>query len=76
MGGFGTDGGRDEGELSWTNEALPLEVRRELLDKALEDLRKAKAAGGTRTKIASMTERPGKTGSDRDSTSSEEKPQA
>jgi hypothetical protein len=76
MGRFGTEGGRDAGELSWTNEALPLEVRRALLDKALEDLRKAKAADGSRTKVAAMTERPGQAGSDRDSTSRKDKPQA
>lgn len=76
MGVFGTEGSRDEGELSWTNEALPLEVRRALLDKALEDLRKAKAAGNTRAKVAAVAERPGQAGADRDSAGRKDKPQA
>jgi hypothetical protein len=46
-----------DGDLSWTNEALPLEVRRALLDKALEDLRIARAAGSPRN--ATSSERPG-----------------
>jgi hypothetical protein len=50
----------DEGDLSWTNEALPLEVRRELLDKALEDFKAAKAAGGdSRRQKAATPDRPG-----------------
>jgi hypothetical protein len=76
MGGFGTDSGRDEDELSWTNEALPLEVRRALLDKALDDLRKAKAADGARASVAVMTDRPGQTGSKRESSSKKDKPRA
>ena len=76
MGGFGTDSGRDEGELSWTNEALPLEVRRALLDKALDDLRKAKAADGIRASVAAVTDRPGRTGSKRESSSKKDKPRA
>lgn len=76
MGGFGTGSGRNDGDLSWTNEALPLEVRRALLDKALEDFRTAKAAGSTRAGVAAMPDRPGQAGSDRDSTSNKDKPQA
>lgn len=77
MGGF-SNGGRDEGDLSWTNEALPLEVRRALLDKALEDLRIARAAGSTRAGAAPKLERPGRSGSGRDSASKKkkDKPQA
>jgi hypothetical protein len=75
MGGF-SNGGRDEGELSWTNEALPLEVRRALLDKALDELRLARAAGSTRTGATPKLERPGHSGSDRDSSTRKDKPQA
>jgi hypothetical protein len=72
MGGF-SNGGRDEGDLSWTNEALPLEVRRALLDKALQDLRLARAAAGS---AAPKLDRPGHGGSDRDSAIKKDKPQA
>jgi hypothetical protein len=73
MGGF-SKGRRDQGELSWTNEALPLEVRRALLDKALEDLRLARAAGSTRG--GAKLDRPGHTGADADSPVKKDKPQA
>lgn len=75
MGGFG-NGGRDEGDLSWTNEALPLEVRRALLDKALEDLRIARAAGSIRANKGGKVDRPGRSGADRDLPSKKDKPQA
>jgi hypothetical protein len=68
MGGLGINSGRerDTGELSWTNEALPLEVRRALLDKALDDLRKARAADTVRVSSARVSGRAGKAGADRD----------
>jgi len=75
MGGF-SNGSRDEGDLSWTNEALPLEVRRALLDKALEDLRLARAAGSTRAGTSPKLDRPGHSGSDRDSPVKKDKPKA
>jgi hypothetical protein len=81
MGEFRT-GSREDGDLSWTNEALPLEVRRALLDKALADFKASKAAGKTRSELASTRDRAatpdraGQSGSDRDSTSKKDKPQA
>ena len=75
MGGF-SNSGRDEGTLSWTNEALPLEVRRALLDKALDDLRLARAAGSTRTGASPKLDRPGHSGADGDSPVKKDKPQA
>ncbi|MCM2254022.1 MAG: hypothetical protein NDJ19_16790, partial [Ramlibacter sp.] len=75
MGGFGTPGcGREEGELSWTNEALPLEVRRALLDKALDDLRRAKAAGASPAGKTRDADRAGVAGSDRESNRGGDKP--
>jgi hypothetical protein len=77
MGEFRTGIGRDNGELSWTNEALPLEVRRALLDKALEDFRTARAAGGNRNSVAAAApNRAGQSGSERDSPAREDKPNA
>lgn len=74
MGGFGS-GGRDERDLSWTNEALPLEVRRALLDKALEDLRIAKAAASDRRGGGGTPDRaPSDLG--RDPPANKDKPQA
>lgn len=67
-------GGREEGELSWTNEALPLEVRRALLDKALEDLRRAKAADTHRAGKTRDGDRAGVAGSDRESNRGGDKP--
>lgn len=75
MGGFGTQGsGREEGELSWTNEALPLEVRRALLDKVLEDLRRAKAAGAGCASKTRDADRAGMAGADRESNGGGDKP--
>lgn len=74
MGGTGNNGGRDDGDLSWTNETLPLELRRALLDKALEDLRRARASGTQRQGVASKPERAGQTG--RDSNPGKDKPKA
>ncbi|HWP11308.1 MAG TPA: hypothetical protein VNN06_05770 [Ramlibacter sp.] len=76
MGGIGDGSGRfDEGDLSWTNEALPLEVRRALLDKALDEFRSAKAAGKTRAS-ADTPNRKAQTRAGPDSTSRKDKPQA
>ena len=75
MGEFRT-GSREDGDLSWTNEALPLEVRRALLDKALADFKASKAAGKTRSELAATPDRAGQSGSDRDSTSKKDKPRA
>ena len=75
MGGTGV-GGRDEGDLSWTNETLPLELRRALLDKALEDLRRARASDGQRQGIASPPGRAGHTGTGRDPKPGKDKPKA
>jgi hypothetical protein len=75
MGGLGKFTGRgDEGDLSWTNEELPLDVRRELLDKALEDFRAAKAAGSGRRLKAATPDRPGQAGAGADSSSAKDKP--
>ncbi|HXC40235.1 MAG TPA: hypothetical protein VN667_14955 [Burkholderiales bacterium] len=60
----GIGSGRDPGDLSWTNEELPLDVRRVLLDQALEDFKAAKAAGTSRAKAPAVSDRAGKTGSD------------
>jgi hypothetical protein len=68
----GTGGGRDAGDLSWTNEELPLEVRRALLDKALEDLKAARA----RAKVPAGSDRAGKTGSERGPATVKDKPKA
>jgi hypothetical protein len=76
MGVFGTNAGREHGELSWTNEALPLEVRRALLDKALDDLRKARAADTVRASGAPIPERAGKAGADRDTPGGKDSPKA
>jgi hypothetical protein len=76
MGGFGKDSGREEGDLSWTNEALPLEIRRALLDQALEELRKARAAGGPRPGVVASLDRPGQSGSERASPGKKDKPKA
>lgn len=76
MGGFGTDGGRDESDLSWTNELLPIEVRRALLDKALEDLRLARAAASGRQRSAKTPDRPGQSGVGRDFPARKDKPEA
>lgn len=82
MGGFGTTGGRDEDDLSWTNELLPIEVRRALLDKALEELRLSKAAASTSQAVvkprqgAGTPERPGKSGQGRQPPSTRDKPSA
>ncbi len=76
MGGSGT-GGRDDGDLSWTNETLPLELRRALLDKALEDLRRARASGTQRQGIVTTPERAGQTGRGRDNANpKKDKPRA
>ena len=73
MGAFGNVNGRgDEGDLSWTNEELPLEVRRALLDKALEEFRTAKAAGSGGRATAGKPDRPGQAGAD--SSSAKDKP--
>jgi hypothetical protein len=72
----GTGSGRDEGDLSWTNEELPLEVRRALLDQALEDFKAARAAGTTRAAVPAVSDRAGKTGSERDPASVKDKPKA
>jgi len=72
----GTGSGRDAGDLSWTNEELPLEVRRALLDKALEDFKAAKAGGTTRAKAPAAPEHAGKTGSERGPASVKDKPKA
>ena len=71
----GIGSGRDPGELSWTNEELPLEVRRALLDKALEDFKAAKAAG-TKRATRPASDRAGKTGSERGPASVKDKPKA
>ncbi|HXD40445.1 MAG TPA: hypothetical protein VN649_07775 [Ramlibacter sp.] len=70
MGGIG--GGRDDNDLSWTNEELPLEVRRALLDKALEDMKAERA----RAKVPGTSDRAGKTGSERDPAGVKDKPSA
>ena len=72
----GIGGGHDPGDLSWTNEELPLEVRRALLDKALEDFKAAKAAGTNRAPVPAVSDRAGKTRSERDSASVKDKPKA
>lgn len=75
MGGFGNVSGRgDKGDLSWTNEELPLEVRRALLDKALEEFRTAKAAGSGRRVKAGTPDRPGQAGAGAASSSAKDKP--
>ena len=75
MGGIGDRSGRfDEGDLSWTNEALPLELRRALLDKALDEFRSAKAAGKTRA--SDTPNRTAQTRAGPDSKRTKEKPQA
>jgi hypothetical protein len=77
MGRFGS--GRDEGDLSWTNEVLPLEVRRALLDKALEDFRAAKAArtaGKARAQVAAVPDRAGQSGAGRNIATGKDKPKA
>jgi len=75
MGGTGT-GGRDDGDLSWTNETLPLELRRALLDKALDDLRRARASGTQRQGTVPKPERAGRTGAGREPKPKKDKPQA
>ncbi len=70
----GSGDGRDDGELSWTNETLPLEFRRALLDKALDDLRRARASG-SQGAIATP-ERAGQSGAGRDSKPRKDKPRA
>jgi hypothetical protein len=72
----GLGSGRDPGDLSWTNEELPLEVRRALLDKALQDLKAAKAVGNARETLPAAVDRPGKTGPERDPASVNDKPNA
>jgi cation transport regulator ChaB len=72
----GIGGGRDPGDLSWTNEELPLEVRRALLDKALEDFKAAKALGNARAKVRPASDRAGKTGSERGPARVKDKPKA
>ena len=75
MGGIGDGNGRfDEGDLSWTNEALPLELRRALLDKALDEFRSAKAAGKTRAR--DTPSRTAQTRAGPDSIKSKDKPRA
>jgi hypothetical protein len=74
MGEFGTRG-REEGDLSWTNEALPLALRRALLDKALEDFKAARAAASTRAGVPAKSDRAGRSGSGSDSRK-KDKPQA
>jgi hypothetical protein len=71
----GIGSGRDTGDLSWTNEELPLEVRRALLDQALQDLKAARAVGNNRG-VPAVNERAGKTGSERDPASAGDKPKA
>ena len=72
----GIGSGRDPGDLSWTNEELPLEVRRALLDKALEELKAAKATGTIRAKVRPASDRAGNTGSERGPASVKDKPKA
>ena len=72
----GAGNGRKEGDLSWTNEALPLELRRALLDKALDDLRRARASGSHRPSLVPTPERAGQSGSGRSSTPKKDKPRA
>jgi hypothetical protein len=74
MGGSG--GGRDDGELSWTNETLPLELRRALLDKALDDLRRARASGAQRQGAFPTPDRAGQSGAGRNSKPKKDKPRA
>jgi hypothetical protein len=75
MGEFRNASGRgSEGDLSWTNEELPLEVRRALLDKALEEFRTARAAGSGRRVKAGTPDRPGQSGAGSDSSSRKDKP--
>jgi hypothetical protein len=72
----GIGSGRDTGDLSWTNEELPLEVRRALLDQALQDLKAARAVGNNRADVPAVNERARKTGSERDPASAGDKPKA
>jgi hypothetical protein len=77
MSGSGSGSGcaHDPGDLSWTNEELPIEVRRALLDKALEELKAARAVGRNAAAPAA-SDRPGKAGSERATTAARDKPKA
>jgi hypothetical protein len=74
MSGIGV--GHDEGDFSWTNEELPLEVRRALLDQALQDLRAARAVDNARAKVPAALDRAGQSGSERDPGGVKVKPKA
>jgi hypothetical protein len=76
MGAFGNkvEGRSDAGDLSWTNEELPLELRRALLDKALEDFRSARATGSGGRAKAGTPDRPGQAGASSDSSRRNDKP--